>query len=40
MGTWREVRNFASQKFRLTSGAKFLQIWESDSGSDSGIWKN
>jgi len=36
MRTWCEDRNFASQKFRLTHGPVILQIWESDSCSDSG----
>jgi len=36
MRTWHEVRNFASQKFCLTPGPAFYQIWESDSCSDSG----
>jgi len=34
MHTWCEVRNFASQKFRLTPGPEVFQIWESDSSSD------
>jgi len=32
MCTWREVRNFASQTFRLTQGAVFINF---DSGSGS-----
>jgi len=31
MRTWCEVRNFASQKFRLTPGPRIFQFWESKS---------
>jgi len=36
MRRWPEVRNLATQKFRVTPGPPIFQIWESDSSSDYG----